>query len=191
MSLNTKYFDVNASGSKGAVALHTYISSAETLSTIEASGYFDDLATILKTGDLIFITGSDGVVLVKVTDTAGVITVAEVDGNTTFALTALLDGLADAGQTYVVCPFAANLIAAYTTVNTVIATADSVLTLKAPDGTVGTITIALAGVAVGVVDSLTSGLNNTELEAGETVEIENDAGPSAGDATITLIFRRR
>lgn len=191
MSLNTKYLDINASGSKGACALHTYISTGEALATIEASGYFDDVATLIRSNDLMFITGSDGTVLVKLTNTAGVITSAEIDGNTTFALTALLDGLADAGQTYVVCPFAANLIAAYTTVNTVIATADSVLTLKAPDGTVGTITIALSGIAVGVVDSLTSGLSNTELEAGETVEIENDAGPSAGDATITLIFRRR
>lgn len=191
MSLNTRNLDINATGSKGAVALHTYKSTSETLSTIETSGYFDAVATVLKSGDLMYIYGSDGVVLVQITVTDGVVTVAEIDGNTTFALNVLLDGLADAGQSYVVVPFNATILAVYTVVNTVIATADSTLTVKAPDGTVGTITIALSGVAVGTVDSLTSGLSNTTVDAGETIEIENDAAPSAGDATATIILRRR
>ena len=102
------------------------------------------------------------------------------------ALTCMQDDIANADQVYVVSPVKANITAVYTAVNTLTAGV-STLTVKAPDGTVGTITIADAS-AVGTVDSLTSSLANTEVEVGEVIEIENDGTPTAGAITITVIL---
>jgi hypothetical protein len=57
--------------------------------------------------------------------------------------------------------------------------------VKTAAGTVGTATIATSGSAVGDVDSVAS-LANTLVAAGGTVEIENDAAPSAGAASYTV-----
>jgi hypothetical protein len=95
--------------------------------------------------------------------------------------------LADAGQVYGVSPIGGHIKDVYAVTNTAVATADSTLTVKTAAGTVGTITIALSGSAVGVVDSL-SGPANTTVLAGGTVEVENDAAPSAGAASITTVI---
>jgi hypothetical protein len=94
--------------------------------------------------------------------------------------------LTSAGQTYVVSPIAGNIVSVYTAVN-VQTNGASALTVKAPDGTVGSITITTAS-TVGTIDSLTSSLANTEVEAGEVIEIENDATPTAGAITVTIIL---
>lgn len=96
------------------------------------------------------------------------------------------DDLTAADQIYVVSPVAGNISAVWSAVNTAV-TGNSTITVKAPDGTVGTITIA-NGSAVGTIDSLTSSLANTEVEAGEVIEIENDATPTTGAATFTIIL---
>lgn len=103
------------------------------------------------------------------------------------ALTAMQDDLANTDQVYIVSPVKGNIIAVYTVVNTALTTAKSSLTVKAPDGTVGTIEIATLA-AVGTVDSLTSSLSNTEVEAGEVIEIENDNAPGAGAMTVTVVL---
>jgi len=97
--------------------------------------------------------------------------------------------LADAGQAYVTSPVDGEVVAVYATTNTVLGTADATLTVKTAAGTVGTITIAFSGTAVGVVDSLTSSLANATVAKGATVEIENDAAPSAGQAVYTVVIR--
>jgi hypothetical protein len=103
------------------------------------------------------------------------------------ALTAMQDDLSAADQVYVVSPVKANITAVYTVVNTALTVAKSTLAVKAPDGTVGAIEIAHES-AVGTIDSLTSSLSNTEVEAGEAIEIENDAAPGAGAMTVTVIL---
>lgn len=102
------------------------------------------------------------------------------------ALTVQQDDLTAADQVYVVSPVKGNISQVYSAVNTQ-TNGVSTCTVKAPDGTVGTITIATASV-VGTVDQLAAAAVNTEVEAGEVIEIENDATPVAGAATFTIIL---
>ncbi len=43
-----------------------HYSAAETLSTITASGYFDSVKTLMNTGDIIIINGSDNTSIKKI-----------------------------------------------------------------------------------------------------------------------------
>jgi hypothetical protein len=95
--------------------------------------------------------------------------------------------LADAGQVYGVSPVAGHITDVYAVTNTAVATADAAITVKTAAGTVGTMTIALSGSAVGVVDSVAS-LANTTVLAGGTVEIENDGAASAGVVDYTTVI---
>ena len=45
MAFNVNGLDINSGGAKGAVNVHAYKTSADTLATATASGYFDDFAT--------------------------------------------------------------------------------------------------------------------------------------------------
>ena len=60
--------------------VYSYHSTADTLATIIASGYFDSISGSLNSRDTMIVTGTDGTLLVEVTDTAGVITVTGVNG---------------------------------------------------------------------------------------------------------------
>ena len=95
--------------------------------------------------------------------------------------------LSSASQVYGVSPVAGHITAVDAVTTTAITTADSTLTVKTSAGTVGTITIATAGSAVGTVDSLASPAN-TVVAASGTVEIENDAAPGAGAASLTTVI---
>jgi hypothetical protein len=63
--------------------VYSYHSSADTLATIMASGYFDSIQEgyfdsiqdVLNDRDIMIISGSDGTAVVRLTNTAGVITV--------------------------------------------------------------------------------------------------------------------
>lgn len=95
--------------------------------------------------------------------------------------------LADAGQVYGVSPIAGHLKDVFAVTNTAIGTADAGITVKTAAGTVGTMTIAFSGTAVGVVDSVAS-LANTTVLAGGTVEFENDSAASAGIVDYTAVI---
>ncbi len=95
--------------------------------------------------------------------------------------------LSSASQVYQVAPVAGHIKRIDAVTTTAVTTDDSTITVKAPDGTVGTITIATSGSAVGTVDSLTT-VANTEVAAGETVEFENDAAPGAGAASFSTVI---
>jgi len=58
----------------GGEALCLYRNDSDTLATIMASGYFDDAANYLASGSLIIATASDNYSILKVTNTADVIT---------------------------------------------------------------------------------------------------------------------
>jgi hypothetical protein len=103
-----------------------------------------------------------------------------------FALVVQQDDLTAADQVYVVSPVKGYVTQVYSAVNTLLAGV-STCTVKAPDGTVGTITIADAS-GVGTVDQLAAAAANNEVEAGEVIEIENDATPTGGAATFTIIL---
>lgn len=90
-------------------------------------------------------------------------------------VTAKIADISTAGQTYVPSPITGKLKKVTGVLNGAITGANSVLTVKAPDGTVGTITVAHSGSAAGDVDSLDCE-NNNSVEKGELVEIETDGG---------------
>ena len=48
----------------------------ETLSAITTSGYFNNVATLMNTGDIIIINASDGTSIKAITVSSGVVTVA-------------------------------------------------------------------------------------------------------------------
>lgn len=96
--------------------------------------------------------------------------------------------LADAGQVYAVCPRACDIVDAWAVTNTAVATADATITVKTAAGTVGTITVALSGSAVGVVDQI-SAVANAAVAAGGTIEFENDGAASAGVVDYAALVR--
>ncbi len=80
MALNLRDFDVNGSGSKGVGGIHKYITD-DTDAVVEGANYFDELATVLAVGDIIFANmdrdGTPSYRIYKVTAiTAGAVTIA-------------------------------------------------------------------------------------------------------------------
>lgn len=53
-----------------------HYSATETLATIIASGYFDNVKTLMNTGDIIIINGSDNTAIKKVVVSPSAVTVA-------------------------------------------------------------------------------------------------------------------
>ena len=49
-----------------------YASTTETMTTITASGYFDDVKTLMNTGDIVIINASDNTSIKKITVSANV-----------------------------------------------------------------------------------------------------------------------
>ncbi len=80
MAFTINDFDANGSGSKGGLALHTYITD-DTDAVVEGANYFDSIASLLKVGDIIFANmdrdGTPSWRIYKVTAiTAGAVTIA-------------------------------------------------------------------------------------------------------------------
>lgn len=55
--------------------VYSYHSEDDTLAAIMASGYFDSIQDVLNDRDVMIVSGSDGTAVVRLTNTAGVITV--------------------------------------------------------------------------------------------------------------------
>jgi len=66
---------VTSSQNTDSLRVFGYKSSTDTLSTIQASAYFNTVARRLNTGDMIIIQGSDGRSLLEVTATSPNVTV--------------------------------------------------------------------------------------------------------------------
>lgn len=96
--------------------------------------------------------------------------------------------LSTAGQVYLPCPVAGELVSVTSTVNNAFSTADGVLTVKTVTGTVTpTLTITQSGSAAGDVDTLTVATNGT-VTAGSSIEVETSGAPT--DTTITNVTAR-
>lgn len=155
-------------------------STNDTKAAVETATYFSDEVEHLPLGSQIFVAGDlDGTpwqaaYVVSANDGTDVtITVsATASYSANFPLTLEIEDISTPGQSYVVCPVAGEIVAVYSVLNGAITGADSVLTVKAPDGTVGTITVAHGSSAAGDVDSLTGTLPNTTMAAGEVIEVE-------------------
>lgn len=178
MAFDIDNFDANGSGSKGGPAIHTY-SSSDSWATIEASGYFNSISTLLSAGDLIYIVSSNaaagGSKLIRVDAiTSGVVTTTP--GGSPVYVSGQIADISTAGQTWLVSPIAGLVTKVYGVLQGAITGADATLTVKDKDGnSMGTITVANASSAAGDVDSLTPAANN-DVAAGDAIEIETDGG---------------
>ena len=187
-------FDPQGAGTKGNIKIGTYVTTADTLATVETDGYFDDqlVATAMSTGDLLVVNASDGIRIYELTVTLSTTDVAlKSVTDDFFILQGAIADISTADEDYMVSPFAGTVFAVYSVIDGAITIGDATLTVKTPAGTVGTITVANAGSAAGTVDSLTSGLVNTAVAAGETVEVETDGGSTdAAKCGLTVVVRR-
>ncbi len=105
-------------------------------------------------------------------------------------LTAEITDVSTAGQVYIAAPDNGRVIKVFSALNGAITSADATLTVKTPEGTAGTITIAQSGSAAGVIDTLEPTTNNYVNE-GEAIEVETDGGSStAAKAVVTVVIRR-
>lgn len=75
-------FDPQGQGTKGAIKIATYQSSADTLATIEVAAYFSNtfVSTTMVTDDLIVVNGSDGHRVYKLTVSGTTVTITRITG---------------------------------------------------------------------------------------------------------------
>ena len=69
---------IAASKSGNAPNVYSYKTAADNKAAVAASGYFDDVESLINTGDFIMNYASDGGQLLVATNTAGVITTAAI-----------------------------------------------------------------------------------------------------------------
>ncbi len=189
MALTETTFDANASGSKGAPALHTY-ETADSWATIEGAGYFTGLYTVLKDGDMIFIhstntaAGGQRTYQVRRETTTKVIQISQ-NGSPVY-ITSHITDVSTAGQIWIASPIEGRVTKVVSVLQGAIATADATLTVKDKDGnSMGTITIANSSSAAGDVDTLTPSAENF-VEENDGIEIETDGG-STNTIEVKLI----
>lgn len=193
-AFNAQTFDPQGAGTKGNIKIGTYVTTADTMATVETDGYFDDknVSTTMVTGDLLVVNASDGIRIYELTVTLSTDDVAlKAVMDDFFILNGQITDLSTAGQVYIVSPFKGAVVAVYGVLNKAITTGDAVVTVKTAAGTVGTFTVANSSSAPGDIDSLTSGLNNTAVAAGAAVEIETNGGSTVTAVEqITVLMRR-
>lgn len=75
MAFAMQGYDPTASGSKGAPRIHSY-TTADAIATVEASGYFDSMASLVKAGDMVWVYSTSAAQgrLYRLINTANVIT---------------------------------------------------------------------------------------------------------------------
>jgi hypothetical protein len=76
MSFDAQGLDPTGAGRKGSPKFPTYVSATDALATILADAYFDTYASVLQTGDVIYIKGSDGECRAQVTSASGDVSLA-------------------------------------------------------------------------------------------------------------------
>tara|TARA_Y100000361_G_scaffold25721_1_gene20646 strand:- start:916 stop:1290 length:375 start_codon:yes stop_codon:yes gene_type:complete len=94
--------------------------------------------------------------------------------------------LSSAGTVYAVAPWKCKVLEVRWVMNVALTTAKSTLTLKSSAGTMGGTHEIAASSAIGASGVVTPTSNNI-IEEGETIEIENDAAPDAGQATFVIV----
>jgi hypothetical protein len=109
-----------------------------------------------------------------------------------FTLTVLIDDLSTSDSEYVVVPYDATLVKAYSVIKNAITTPDATISLEANAVAVtnGDITVAFTSSAAGDVDSSTPTANNTVL-AGEHIKVITDgASVTTCKTWVTLVLQR-
>lgn len=83
MAFSSQTFDPQGQGTKGNIKIGTYNTSADSLATVEASGYFSSsfVSTTMNTGDLLVVNASDGIATYSLTVSGTTVTIAKVPGD--------------------------------------------------------------------------------------------------------------
>ena len=175
MAFDVTGLDINSGGAKGSVNIHSYKSSADTLATITASGYFDSFATTLQSNDLMYARGSDDAGWFVLTNTSNVIT-ADAAGGSKYYLTARITDISSAETVWTPVPTAGKVTKIMSVIAGTIATAPSVLTCKinAVAITTGAITVTDTASAAGDTDTVTPTGANT-VAAGDALSVVTSA----------------
>ncbi len=173
MAFSKTNYDPTCSGSKGSPPrIHSY-KSTDTLATIEASGYFNTVADMIRSGDLMVVYSSavsgGGVKIYTLVNTANVITSVgtNVGGNGAVRLPFFINqvDLLAATSAELVAPIAGRITKLVTTVQVAVTTG-------------GAVTVEVAGVAV---DGLSIAVANGATKG----TIQSDT-PTAAHATAVV-----
>lgn len=187
MAFDVNGLDINSGGAKGGVNIHTYKSSADTLATITASGYFSTFGTAIQSNDLLYAQGSDASGMFVLTNTSNVITATAYRGDKVYLQGRIAD-ISTAETIYFVSPVAGKVTSIRSVISAAITVADATLTSKIGTTAItgGAITVATAGSAAGTVDSATPTAANT-VAAGDYLTIATDGGSTTTSVCTVVI----
>jgi hypothetical protein len=190
---------IGANAKRGdAPSLYSY-KTTDSLATCQASGYFNDITSVLSIGDSIKVEVVDAVAsTAAVTDIGELIIKSNASSvvdtydaiSNDIAVTVTMADVSTASSVWVVAPYACAIKKIYSVINGAIATADAAITTEIGGTAVtgGAITIAYSGSAAGDVDSATPSALNT-LTEGQALEIiTSGASTNTIIATFTVVL---
>jgi hypothetical protein len=198
MAFNKAKWAVGGShGNPNIPMMHQY-STTDTAATVDSSGYFNDVSTEVRVGDIIqaYVDtgGTPQVGFFQVSsNSSGVVDVnnmalVDLAVQDKVYLFAQIEDVSTPQSDWVVSPVAGKITKWWTVIDAAITGADAALTLEI-GGTLVTgsgITIANSGSAAGDVDTATPSAANT-VTAGGAIEIITDgASSTASKATVVL-----
>lgn len=178
MAYNDRLFNPGAQAGTPGMKIDTYGPTADSLATVETDGYFDSIAGLFRTGDVLWVRSTHatlgGLRAYFVTKTA-----------TDVALTPLPDvmvpmtivDISSAASAWARCPVEGLVSLITTIIATAITTDDAVLDsqINTVSITGGEITIATAGSAAGTIDSAVPTALNA-VSVGDKLETATDGG---------------
>jgi hypothetical protein len=190
---------IGANAKRGdAPSLYSY-KTTDSLATCQASGYFNDIKSVLSIGDSIKVEVVDAVASTAAVTDAGELIVKSNASSVVDTYDAIsndivlnvdMTDISTAASVWVVAPVASSIKKIYSVINGAITSADAAITTEIGGTAVtgGAITIANSGSAAGDVDSATPSALNV-LTAGQALEIITDGG-STGTvrATFTVVL---
>lgn len=196
MAFSKSNYDPTCSGSKGSPPrIHSYASS-DALATIMASGYFNSVEDLIRTGDLMVIKSTaaadGGTRLITLTNTDGVITSANAPAGSGKVFLPWVIGateLSAGTPTELISPIAGRITLLRSTVQVAISTG-GVLTVEVN-------TTAVDGLSITVANSATVGTRQSDaptaahataiVAAGDRIEIIPSAAFDGGGALAGIL----
>jgi len=197
MALDLTKIDPTGSGSKGAIKLITYGPVSDSLATIEGSNYFQSLASLLKTGDIMYVDASDGQAQYRLTVSGTTVTLAGLLESETFTQELQIDNIADTMGAAFRIPFAGTLTGIASVLANIRTSGATGATLQALyNGTaIATASTIHASADAAYAQSSVTGLS-LAVTAGGVLSVVSDGGPTGGihggqvPATFSFTIRR-
>ena len=188
----TNFSPIGSNAKRGVAPQHFSYKTTDSLATVDTSGYFNDISTMVEVGDVITVEVVDSVTattsvsdyanLIVASNASNVVDTYDALGGKIY-LTVTMADVSTASSVWVTAPTGCKFTGLYSVIDGAIATADAAITTEIGGTAVtgGALTIANSGSAAGDVDSATPSALNT-LTAGQALEIITD-----GASTNTVI----